>query len=72
MTKYQQYMEYKDSGVEWLGEVPKSWEVVPTKYLFNIVNGSTPKSGVAEYWDGDIIWITPSDLSKISNFEIVW
>ena len=70
MTKYQKYAEYKDSGVEWLGEVPKSWEVVPTKYLFNIVNGSTPKSGVAEYWDGDIIWITPSDLSKISNFEI--
>ena len=28
MTKYQQYAEYKDSGIEWLGEVPKHWIVV--------------------------------------------
>lgn len=27
MTKYQQYMEYKDSGVEWLGELPSHWDV---------------------------------------------
>ena len=26
MAKYQQYDEYKDSGVEWLGEVPSHWE----------------------------------------------
>jgi type I restriction enzyme S subunit len=26
MAKYQQYAEYKDSGVEWLGEIPSHWE----------------------------------------------
>jgi type I restriction enzyme S subunit len=25
--KYQAYPEYKDSGVEWLGDVPEHWEV---------------------------------------------
>lgn len=25
--KYQAYAEYKDSGVEWLGEVPGHWEI---------------------------------------------
>ena len=33
MAKYQQYDEYKESGVEWLGEIPKDWEVVPIKHL---------------------------------------
>ncbi|NCU34161.1 restriction endonuclease subunit S [Candidatus Saccharibacteria bacterium] len=34
-----------------------------------IVNGGTPKTGVAEYWDGDILWITPKDLGKIKDRE---
>ncbi len=28
-----------------------------------IVSGSTPKTGIAEYWDGDIDWITPAELT---------
>ncbi|GAA3707951.1 hypothetical protein GCM10022421_13580 [Oceanisphaera sediminis] len=31
--KYQPYPEYKDSGVEWLGEIPAHWEELPLKYL---------------------------------------
>ena len=30
---------------------------------FTVVNGSSPKSDVEEYWDGEICWITPEDLS---------
>lgn len=70
MAKYQKYAVYKDSGVVWLGEIPSHWDLKPSKFLFNIVNGSTPKSGVEEYWEGDITWVTPSDLSKIKNFEV--
>ena len=33
MTKYQQYAEYKDSGVEWLGEIPKEWIPIRLKHL---------------------------------------
>jgi type I restriction enzyme S subunit len=28
---YQKYDAYKDSGVQWLGEIPKDWEVVRFK-----------------------------------------
>ena len=28
------YPEYKESDVEWIGEIPKHWEVVRSKYLF--------------------------------------
>jgi|LSQX01.1.fsa_nt_gb type I restriction enzyme S subunit len=33
MSKYQAYPEYKDSGVEWLGEIPSNWEAVPLKFM---------------------------------------
>jgi type I restriction enzyme S subunit len=64
------YSEYKDSGVEWLGEVPGHWAVAPLKHSFKIVGGSTPKSEQEAYWDGEIIWVTPSDLSKLSSIGI--
>ena len=33
MAKYEVYAEYKDSGVEWLGEIPSHWDSKPLKYL---------------------------------------
>jgi type I restriction enzyme S subunit len=39
-------------------------QTVPLSELGEIVSGSTPKTGVPEYWDGDIPWVTPADLSK--------
>lgn len=50
------YPAYKDSGVEWLGEVPEGWEVVPSRRLFRQIRetaleddeqlSATQKSGV--------------------------
>lgn len=34
--------------------------------ICEIVSGSTPKTGVAEYWDGDVKWITPAELNDES------
>jgi type I restriction enzyme S subunit len=65
--RYEGYPEYKDSGVEWLGDVPISWNVLPIKRLSKIFNGSTPKSGEQLYWEGDIPWVTPADLGKTSS-----
>lgn len=70
MAKYQKYAEYKDSGIDWLGEIPRHWDLKPIKYLFEIINGSTPKSGEEAFWDGEITWITPSDLSKLRSHVI--
>lgn len=36
--------------------------------ICSVVSGSTPKSNVAEYWDGDVKWITPAELSEDSFF----
>jgi type I restriction enzyme S subunit len=49
----------KESGIEWLGKIPAHWEVKKLKHFSKIVNGSTPKTGVSEYWDGDIVSYIP-------------
>lgn len=54
--------QMKDSGVEWIGDIPQDWSVSATKYLFNIQSGSTPDSKKEEFWDGDIRWVTPADF----------
>lgn len=49
VTKYQQYEEYKDSGVEWLGEIPSHWEISSLKRCVdgctNGIWGSEPEEG---------------------------
>ena len=36
MAKYKAYPEYKESGVEWLGEIPQSWDVTRLKHIASI------------------------------------
>ena len=57
------YGSYKQSGEEWLGNVPSHWAVLPLKASYSILGGATPKSDNSDYWDGDVPWITPGDLS---------
>lgn len=52
----------KDSGIEWLGEIPEEWEARALKTIFRIFSGTTPKSDIIEYWDGDVNWVTPADF----------
>ncbi|HFQ5328304.1 TPA: restriction endonuclease subunit S [Vibrio vulnificus] len=40
MGKYQTYPEYQDSGVEWLGEIPSTWQVKKLKYLCDTQTGT--------------------------------
>lgn len=39
VAKYQKYAEYKDSGVEWLGDIPSHWETCSISKLFAIKAG---------------------------------
>ncbi|AKH63741.1 MULTISPECIES: restriction endonuclease subunit S [Photorhabdus] len=39
MTKYRAYPEYKDSGIEWLGDVPINWNVIRLKFLCKTTTG---------------------------------
>ena len=56
-------VEMKDSGVEWLGEVPAHWDVKPLKYLCSFKGGGTPTKDNLSFWEnGTIPWISPKDM----------
>lgn len=42
---FPRYPEYKESGVEWLGVVPRPWDIVPLKHLVDFINGCAFKPG---------------------------
>ena len=54
----------KDSGVEWLGEVPAHWVVRKLKNLVSVRGGSTPSKEVELYWEGEIPWVSPKDMKS--------
>jgi len=69
-------VEMKDSGVEWIGDIPSSWKITKLKYEFNISGGGTPSKEKPEYWDGDIPWVSPKDMksrviSKTQDFTTI-
>ncbi len=56
-------VKMKDSGIEWIGEVPKHWEVKRMKELSAIGSGTTPKSGEYKYYENGIHpWLNTSDV----------
>jgi type I restriction enzyme, S subunit len=46
------------------------WTYSTLGEIAEIVSGATPKTGVKEYWDGDIPWATPKDLSALDSAVI--
>lgn len=60
--------EMKDSGIEWIGDIPKDWNSAPIKVNFDIYAGATPSSNNPIYWDGDIAWITPADYKTEDKY----
>ncbi|MCM8854639.1 MAG: restriction endonuclease subunit S [Candidatus Thiodiazotropha sp.] len=58
----------RDSGVEWIGEVPEHWNVSKLSHYARITNGSTPSRDVPGYWlDGTIPWLSSG---KVNEYEI--
>ena len=45
-----------------LGDIPQGWEVKPFTEIADVLSGGTPKTDVAEYWDGEIPFFTPRDV----------
>jgi len=50
--------------------LPEGWKWVKLGKITNVVNGTTPPSENKLYWNGNIVWITPTDLGKLGSPEI--
>lgn len=61
----------RDSGVEWLGEVPEHWEVISIKHLSSVKRGASPRPiDDQKYFDdsGDYAWVRIADVSKAGMY----
>lgn len=62
----------KESGIDWIGQIPEEWEVKDIKHIFEeIGSGSTPKSDNEIFYDGDINWIQSGDLYQTDTVTSV-
>ncbi len=60
----------KDSGVEWLGEIPAHWEAERIKWAARMVSGHTPDKKVESYWQGgDIPWVSLADTGQLREVD---
>jgi type I restriction enzyme S subunit len=60
----------KDSGVEWLGEVPEHWKVSSLRYFANVLRGKfshRPRNDPALY-DGKFPFIQTGDITGVSRY----
>ena len=51
-------------------KIPYSWTFVRLKHIGTVVGGGTPKTNISSYWDGEIPWLTPADLSGYTEMYI--
>lgn len=60
--------EMKDSGIEWIGEIPVDWKVIKNKYLLSLLySGGTPSVSNNEFYcfEGGIPFVSISDMSTV-------
>jgi type I restriction enzyme S subunit len=59
-------MPLKDSGIDWLGQIPAHWDVLALRRLAaRVVTGRTPPAGVGDFFtDGEVPWFTPGDFTS--------
>jgi len=60
-------VKMKDSGIEWLGDMPAHWSIGSIGYVASIQTGSTPDRSKNEYWNGDIPWVKTGEV----NYELI-
>lgn len=59
------YETYKDSGIQWVGEIPSHWDSNKLKFFADISTGTTPSTANEEYWnEATENWYTPADFNE--------
>lgn len=59
----------RDSGVDFIGQVPEHWRVIPVQHFFEFRNGYTPSKSNASFWsNGTIPWFRMEDIRRSGRF----
>lgn len=62
-------VEMKDSGVEWMGKIPKHWLCPKISYIASTASGATPSRNNKEYWNGTVKWIKTGELQNKELYD---
>jgi len=55
----------KPSGLDWLEDIPEYWSIIRIKYGFRTIgSGTTPPTNRNEFYEGNIPWVTTSELRE--------
>ncbi len=61
----------RNSGIDWIGEIPEHWEIRRMKYLSNVVRGGSPRpAGDTRYYEGNIPFMKVADITKDDNIYV--
>lgn len=59
------YEQYKDSGIDWIGELPSHWNFSKLKWFSTIYAGGTPDTNNDSYWqNGSIPWLNSGTVNQ--------
>ena len=62
----------KPSGIDWLGDIPAHWEMLPVKRIATLESGHTPDRKVDAYWeDCEIPWVSLNDTAILRDCDYV-
>ena len=63
MRQYKKYERYKDSGVEWIGDIPEHWELRRIKFIGTLYSGNGFKEELQGKEEGDYPFYKVSDIN---------
>jgi len=52
-----------------IGVIPKDWITKSIDEIADVVGGGTPSTSIAEFWNGDIDWFTPTEIKQQKFFS---
>ena len=62
--------QMKPSGIDWIGDIPKSWKVKPIAYMTKSRSGGTPDRNNLLYWEnGTIPWMSSGEVNKVNIYD---
>jgi len=62
----------KDSGIEWLGEIPAHWDVARLKNITQLESGHTPSKSKPEFWvNCEIPWVSLRDTKTLADNDYI-
>lgn len=65
------YEAYKDSGAEWMGEIPESWNCCKIKWITAVKRGASPRPiDDPQYFDetGEFAWVRIADVTASERY----